>query len=134
MGSHRLICGQSRQSAAFAQVNPKREDLTEGEPARVPGSPAKRCAGNSAGFECPAFLDQGDEPARWSGPVWKAGEGETPEFRLLRLPRAMESEPARAAGAAPKADERVSAAVRVCRSPRMDGEMDGEAAGWQPPA
>jgi hypothetical protein len=41
----------------------------------VPGSPAKRCAGNTAGFECPAFLAVEDEPARWPGPVWKAGEG-----------------------------------------------------------
>jgi hypothetical protein len=29
---------------------------TEGEPARVPGSPAKRCAGNSVAFESPTFL------------------------------------------------------------------------------
>jgi hypothetical protein len=59
---------------------------TEGEPDRVPGSPAKRCAGNTVSFDCSAFRFW-EMKSLGGGPRVESGWGsEGLEIRVLRLP------------------------------------------------
>jgi hypothetical protein len=59
----------------------------ESESARVPGSAANGCAGNTAAFESPALRSWEMKPTGWLVPVWKAGEGREAlrfEFSVFR--------------------------------------------------
>jgi len=73
------------QVGTYRAVRLSRPPLMEGEPARVPGSVAKGCAGSTVAFESPALLR-----GRWNHqvvvPGWKAGGGEGPVDRVHRLP------------------------------------------------
>jgi len=66
----------------------------EGEPARAPGSPAKRCAGNTVVFKSPAFLAWEMKPPGRGHRLESEWGPQGPEIRVLRLPP-VESEPAR---------------------------------------
>ena len=88
-------------------ANPSRR--TEGEPARRPGSPAKRCAVNLVACKSPAFLAWKMKPLGGGlVPAWKAGGGRKALRFKFSLPP-MESEPGRRTGAASKADEGLTA-------------------------